>query len=152
MTSQYFGSKNMLPSTGLLIYWLYPILLIPVCQQGISVSVLMIYCAVLAEYFNLILLSSLRSSLPLNGEIVCFVWYLPDIYLCFSLSISFLLLLNMMASGFLTFNLPFLSMSSYCQPPTSLHKLPLPTPGPSLLLLFVFHWRNSLLYQMITIP
>lgn len=30
VTTQYFSSTNVLPSTGLLIYWLYPILLIPV--------------------------------------------------------------------------------------------------------------------------
>lgn len=105
----------------------------------------MIYHAILEEYFNLILLSSLRSSLQLNGEIVCFIWYLPNISLCCCLSIFFLLLLfNLMACGFLTFNFPFLSMSSFCQPTASLHKLHLLTPGPSLLLLLVFHWSREL--------
>lgn len=65
-----------------------------------------------------------------------------QIFLSVPLSISFLFL-NMLASGFLTFNLPLLSMSSYCQPTISLHKL-LPRPGPSLLLLLDFQWSKEL--------
>jgi len=69
MTTQYFGSKKYAA-----IHWSLNILTVShtshscVCQQGISVSMLMIYRAGLAEYFNLILLSSLRSSLPLERD------------------------------------------------------------------------------------
>lgn len=54
-----------------------------VCHQGISVSVLMTYHIVLAEYFNLVLLSSFRYSLSFISEIVCFIWYLSNTSLCF---------------------------------------------------------------------
>lgn len=96
----------------------------------------MIYHAALAEYFNLSLLSSLRSSLAPNRDCLLHLVFTK----CFSLlrSLSFLFLINMMASGFLTFNLPFVSMSSYFPTQTC------SSPAPSLLLLLVLHWSKEL--------
>lgn len=105
----------MLPSTGLLIYWLYPIHAIPVFANSFCIDDLS-HC--FSRIF-LILFFSPASGTLYHSSVRLFVSF--DIYqilLCAFL-ISFHFLLNMTASGFLTFSLPFISMSSYCQPSTS---------------------------------
>lgn len=136
-------SKNMLPSTGLLKYWLYPHTSVPTFAKNEFLFLHWWFTVLFStEYFSCVLA---RSSLPLTRRTVRFIWYLANISLYFSLSISYLLLLTTTAQWVSDFHPPSFFL---CLPAASLlfsHKLP-PAPGPSLLLLCVLlEARTSLL-------
>lgn len=110
-------SKNMLPSTGLLKYWLYPTLLVSAFAKNGFLFLHWWFTVLLStEYFSCVLA---RSSLPLTTRTVHFIWYLANISVSlpvFPMSSS----LPQLPSEFLIFTHPlpsfFLSMSSCCQP------------------------------------